>query len=196
MGSNEMKNTGERIVTEEKRKSMTVSQILLVAILIAAGVIMKLFIGSLFSAGMKPNFAIAMYCLAILLVRPNIKEAVIIGLLTGVVSQFFLPGAPYLNLVSEPIGAAVMAILVNMKHRLGGPLMPAVTTFITTVVSGSIFALLIYALFFTGGSSTAPAPFAVFLGIIFGTAAVNCVIVQILYIPIAHVLKVNVKDSK
>ena len=42
---------------------------------------------------MKPNFIIAMYCLAILLIRPRLSEALIIGILAGIVSQFF-PGHP------------------------------------------------------------------------------------------------------
>ena len=130
-----------------------------------------------------------MYCLAILLVRPRFKEAAVIGLLAGAVCQFF-PGTPYLNFPSEMAGALVMALFAKMGGRFGGFLMPAISAFITTVVSGGVFMALLYALFFSGGA-TAPTPFAVFAGIIFGTAAVNCVIVQVLYIPIAAALKMR-----
>ena len=68
--------------------------------------------------------------------------------------------------------------------------MPAVSTFVTTVVSGGVFMALLYALFFSGGT-TAPAPLAVFAGIIFGTAAVNSIIVQVLYIPVSAALKMR-----
>lgn len=177
------------VAVEERAAGLSVSQIMLVAMLLAAGAVMKFFIGSIFSAGMKPNFIIAMYCLAILLVRPRFKEAAVIGLLAGAVCQFF-PGTPYLNFPSEMAGALVMALFAKMGGRFGGFLMPAISAFITTVVSGGVFMALLYALFFSGGA-TAPAPFAVFAGIIFGTAAVNCVIVQVLYIPIAAALKMR-----
>ena len=42
---------------------------------------------------MKPNFIIAMYCLAILLIRPRLSESLIIGIMSGNVYQFF-PGTP------------------------------------------------------------------------------------------------------
>ena len=85
---------------EEKRSELGLEQIMAVALLLAAGAVLKFFIGSLFAVGMKPNFIIAMYCLAILLVKPTLKEALIIGLLAGAVCQFF-PGTPYINVISE-----------------------------------------------------------------------------------------------
>jgi hypothetical protein len=48
------------------------------------------FVGSMFTV-MKPNFIIAMYCLAILLIRPKFIEAIIIGVLAGALCQVF-PG--------------------------------------------------------------------------------------------------------
>lgn len=170
-------------------EGLSVAQIMLAAVLLAAGAVMKFFIGSIFSAGMKPNFIIAMYCLAILLVRPRFREAAIIGLLAGAVCQFF-PGTPYLNFPSELAGALVMALFVKLGGGSCGFFMPALSTFVTTVVSGGVFMALLYALFFSGGT-TAPAPLALFAGIIFGTAAVNCVIVQLLYIPISAALRVG-----
>ena len=106
-------------MVEERSAGLSVAQIMLVAVLLAAGAVMKFFIGSIFSAGMKPNFIIAMYCLAILLVRPRFKEAAIIGLLAGAVCQFF-PGTPYLNFPSELAGALVMALFARMDGRAGG----------------------------------------------------------------------------
>ena len=70
-----------------------------------------------FSAGLKPNFIIAMYCLAILLIRPKVYEALLIGIIAGAVCQFF-PGTPYVNLISEPIGAVVMALDVYKRQAL------------------------------------------------------------------------------
>lgn len=191
----EITEAAERTVSAEKKTSgLSVSQIMLVAVLLAAGAVLKFFIGSIFSVGMKPNFIIAMYCLAILLVKPKFKEAVIIGLLAGAVCQFF-PGTPYLNFPSELAGAVVMALFVKAGRRAGGFLMPAISTFISTVASGGTYAALLYLLFFSKGAD-APAPLAVFLGIIFGTATINAVIVQLLYIPVATAMHLRGDTQK
>ncbi|WP_281680658.1 tryptophan transporter [Synergistes jonesii] len=182
------------MAAEKKAAGLSVSQIMLVALLLASGAVMKFFIGSIFSAGMKPNFIIAMYCLAILLVKPKLKDAFIIGLLAGAVCQFF-PGTPYINFPSEAAGAAVMALFVMAGRRAGGALMPALSTFVSTVVSGGVFMILLYALFFSGGSRV-PAPLALFLGIIFGTAAVNALIVQLLYLPVAAAMRIRADVKK
>ena len=195
MNGKEIKAANERTVAAEKKAAgLSVSQIMLVALLLASGAVMKFFIGSIFSAGMKPNFIIAMYCLAILLVKPKLKDALIIGLLAGAVCQFF-PGTPYLNFPSEAAGAAVMALFVMAGRRAGGALMPALSTFVSTVVSGGVFMILLYALFFSGGSRV-PAPLALFLGIIFGTAAVNALIVQLLYLPVAAAMRLRADVKK
>ena len=195
MNGKEIKAANERTVAAEKKAAgLSVSQIMLVALLLASGAVMKFFIGSIFSAGMKPNFIIAMYCLAILLVKPKLKDALIIGLLAGAVCQFF-PGTPYLNFPSEAAGAAVMALFVMAGRRAGGALMPALSTFVSTVVSGGVFMILLYALFFSGGSRV-PAPLALFLGIIFGTAAVNALIVQLLYLPVAAAMRIRADVKK
>lgn len=44
-----------------------------------------------------------------------------------------------------------------------------------------------YAAFYAG-ASIVPTPLAAFLGIIFGTAAINAVIVQVLYLPLRSAL--------
>lgn len=179
-----------RTVTRTKEEGLSLRQIMLVALLLAAGAVLKFFVGSLFAVGMKPNFIIAMYCLAILLVRPTIKESIIIGLLAGAVCQFF-PGTPYLNFASEAAGAVVMALFVKAmpvgKSRF---FMPAIATFLSTAISGSLFMAELFALFFSSGAA-APAPAMVFAGIIVGTAAINAIIVQVLYAPAAAALRLS-----
>lgn len=177
-----------RQVEQEKKGGLTVSDILLIAILLAAGAVLKFFVGSLFSVGMKPNFIIAMYCLAILLIKPKFSYAFIIGILAGVVCQFF-PGTPYVNLVSEPVGAVVMALLMQVPFlqikRLN--LRPIVATFLSTLASGFVFILLLYFAFYSG-VNVEPMPLPVFLAIIFGTATINAIMVQILYLPLKLVM--------
>ncbi len=179
-----------RTIVRTKDEGLSLRQIMLVALLLAAGAVLKFFVGSLFAVGMKPNFIIAMYCLAILLVRPTLKEAAVIGLLAGAVCQFF-PGTPYLNFASEAAGAVVMALFVKPLRGGRAPFfMPALAAFITTAVSGGIFMAELYGLFFSSGAA-APAPAAVFAGIIIGTAAVNAVIVQMLYAPASAALRLS-----
>lgn len=52
--------------------------LILTAVLLAAGAVLKFFAGSVINiGGMKPNFIIAMYCLAILLIRPSLPRAAV-----------------------------------------------------------------------------------------------------------------------
>ena len=173
----------KRMVIEEQRRGLSAADVILVGVLLAAGAVLKFFVGSLFSAGLKPNFIIAMYCLAILLIRPKVYEALLIGIIAGAVCQFF-PGTPYVNLISEPIGAVVMALLTRLPLDLKRfSLKPAVGTFLSTLVSGMVFILTLYLAFYSG-ASVEPMQMAVFLAIVFGTAVANTVIVQVLYIPL------------
>ena len=86
-------------------------QLALVAVLIAIGAVLRMFTPPI--AGITPNFVIAMYCLAILLIRPNPGGAVGIGLVGGAVAMMFSKSPiPSLNLVSEPAGALACALTV------------------------------------------------------------------------------------
>ena len=130
-------------ITEKKTGLSSVSNLILIGVLLAAGAVLKLFLSSYFTV-MKPNFVIAMYCLAILLIKPKVYEGAIIGILAGAICQFF-PGTP-------------------------------------------AFVGVMYAAFYMG-ASIVPTPLAAFMGIIFGTAAINAVIVQILVLPIKAALR-------
>ncbi|MDR2521914.1 MAG: hypothetical protein LBC72_05110 [Spirochaetaceae bacterium] len=169
-------------------KGLSIRDLLLIGILLAAGAVLKFFAGTVINFGMKPNFIIAMYCLAILIVRPRLAEAAIIGLLSGAVCQFF-PGQPFINFASELAGAAAMCLLARIPlEKLKIPVKPAITTFLSTLVSGFSFIGVMYLMYYSGANIT-PAPLAIFLAIILGTATINAVIVQILYLPLAHFLK-------
>lgn len=173
----------KRVVVKEKKSGLSTADVLLVGVLLAVGAVLKFFVGSLFTAGMKPNFIIAMYCLAILLIRPKFIEAIVIGIIAGAICQVF-PGTPYINLISEPVGAIVMAILVILPLQIGKlNLKPVVATFLSTLASGFTFISVLYAAFYAG-ASVKTIPIGVFIGIIFGTAIVNAIIVQVLYIPL------------
>ncbi len=74
------------VAAPQKQAGLSTQDLILIAVLLAAGAVLKLTVGSLLSSmGMKPNFVIAMYCLAIILTRPKVGQAVVIGLLAGLV---------------------------------------------------------------------------------------------------------------
>ena len=127
----------KRTVAVEEKKGFSVQDLIVVAVLLAAGAVLKLVVGSFVNFfGMKPNFIIASYCLAILLTRPKIYQAAIIGLLAGAICQF-LPGTPWLNLISELVGAVAMGLLIRVPKKLGRfDANPKVSTFVSTVLSG------------------------------------------------------------
>lgn len=78
----------KRAVSKKNESGLSVRDLILIAVLLAAGAVLKLTVSSFFSfAGMKPNFIIAMYCLAIILVRPKFGQSLVIGLLAGLICQ-------------------------------------------------------------------------------------------------------------
>lgn len=182
-----MENREKRVVKEEVKKGLSISDIILVAVLLAAGFVLKFFAGSFINiGGMKPNFIIAMYCLAILIIRPKVYEAAIIGLLAGAVCQFF-PGTPYINLISELLGATLMGLLLRLPMRIGKfSLHPIVATFLSTELSGGIYTVCLFA--FAGADI---ATMATYVPIVFFTGVLNAVIVQVLYLPLNAAFKKN-----
>ena len=174
----------KRVIETQEKKGLQVVDIILIAVLLAAGAVLKYFVGSVVNFfGMKPNFVIAMYCLAILLIRPKLYEAAIIGLLAGAICQV-LPGTPYLNFISELLGAVAMGLLIKVPMQIKKlDLNPIVATFISTVISGGSFTLCL--LFFMHYETSA---LVAYVPIVLGTATINAILVQILYIPLKKVL--------
>ncbi|WP_261428510.1 ATP-binding cassette domain-containing protein [Xiamenia xianingshaonis] len=170
---------------------LTVQDLILVAVLLAAGAVLKLTVSSFLSfAGMKPNFIIAMYCLAIILVRPSIAQSVIIGLLAGLMCQIpMLNATPWVNIASETLGALACGLLIRVPMQAGKVnLNPPVATFLSTVVSGYAFAIIVGVAL---NGLSLPVTLATYAIMVFGTAAINCIVVTVLDIPLRKVLKRN-----
>ncbi|WP_241155956.1 tryptophan transporter [Adlercreutzia sp. ZJ154] len=178
----------KREVKETRDKGLSVRDLILIAVLLAAGAVLKLTVSSFLSfGGMKPNFMIAMYCLAIILVRPNVGQAAIIGLLTGLISQIpMLNATPWVNIASETLGATICGLLILIPIKAGKlDLNPLVTTFLSTVVSGYTFAIIVGLM----NGLNIGAILITYAVMVFGTACINCVIVEILALPLSRVLK-------
>ena len=99
----------KRIVNDVAATGLrNINNLILVGIMMAVGVVLRLCAGFLALGNMHPNFLIATYCLSILMIRPNFKEAAIIGFISGCISQIGT-SMPWLGLLSETIGAVTMA---------------------------------------------------------------------------------------
>ncbi|HCR74402.1 MAG TPA: hypothetical protein DIW26_08600 [Ruminococcus sp.] len=183
------KTAARRIVKKEEKSGLELKSIILIGVLLAAGAVLKFFVGSVVNfGGMKPNFIIAMYCLAIMLIKPKFHESVIIGIIAGITCQFF-PGTPYINIASEAIGAAAMCLLIHLPLKVKKvDFRPAVCTFLATLVSGFTYLGLLYVMLYAG-ADVQPTALGVFAGIIFGTAIINTIIVSILYAPMKLAFK-------
>ena len=161
----------KRNVQKTETKGFSIQNLILVAVLLAAGQVLKMTLGTaLSSIGVKPNFIIAMYCLAILLIRPTLVQALIIGLLAGAINQIN-PATPYLNFISEPLGALAMYLMIRIPMKVGKlDLNPIVATCRYLFMGANIADL--------------PAN----LTVVFGTATVNAIIVKALHVPMRKVL--------
>jgi hypothetical protein len=182
-----------------KKTGITVTDILIVAVLIAAGAVLKSTANTIFAfTPLKPNMVIAMYGLAILLIRPRFFEGLSIGLIAGVVCMF-LPGVavPYANVVSETVGAVAMVLLMKIPFDLKikkVSFRPAILTFFVTLSSGFTFFLMLNVLILSGMEINFMG-IGVFSGIIFGTAAANAVIVFILFPALSMVVRRKTNDK-
>ena len=173
----------------QAKQGLTTQDLILIAVLLAAGAVLKLTVASFLSfAGMKPNFVIAMYCLAIILTRPKLPQAIVIGLLAGVMCQIpMLNATPLVNIPSEVLGALACGLLIHIPLKAGEKLdlNPIVTTFLSTVVSGYTFAIIVGMM----NGLEIPVIFVTYAVMVFGTATFNAILVQILTPLLRKVLK-------
>ena len=174
-----------RTVSESAKDGglVDVKSLVLLAILLAAGFILNLTIGNaLAMTGIKPQFIIAAYALAILLTDAGVGQAALYGVIAACVCQLST-SVPGLNFLSETVAAVIMALLV--KTGIGGKrLNPLVATFVTTLVSGALFAV--------GGTLIAGFALAtavVKVPMVLGTAVFDAVVVQLLAIPLGRVFQ-------
>ena len=184
------------VSAEGQSQGLSTQDLILIAVLLAAGAVLKLTVGSfLASFGMKPNFIIAMYCLAIMLTKPKLGQSAVIGLMAGLICQLpMLNATPGLNIVSELLGAVVCGLLIRVPMNLGGKLdiNPLVNTFVSTVVSGGTFALMaIYINVINNPSSdtTVVVALTAYALIVVGTATFNAILNQAITPLMRKVLK-------
>lgn len=163
---------------------LDVKPLVLLAILLAAGFILNMTLGNALAiVGIKPQFIIAAYALAILLTDAVLVQAAVFGVISACVIQL-TTSIPGLNFATELAGALVMAALIKANINVGGKnIAPLVATFLTTLISGVLFAVL-----GTVIMGAALPTVAVKVPLVLGTAVFNAIVVQALYIPLNKVL--------
>ena len=184
-----MASTEARAVSASAKSNglVDIKSLVLLAILLAAGFILNMTVGNaLATVGIKPQFIIAAYALAIILTRANLVQSVIYAVVSACVIQI-TTSIPGLNFLTETVAAIVMCSLCGLcglDHKSGGfALTLFVATFLTTLVSGALFAVI--------GTVMMGAPIAsamVKVPLVLGTAVFNAAVVQALYIPLVKVL--------
>jgi hypothetical protein len=163
----------------EEKQGLGVRSIAACAILLAVGTILHLISPSL--GGITPNWTIAMYCIAINLVRPTFKQALGIGAVAGALNIPTSKSAfPYGNMASEPLGALVCALIVHLQTEflLGRfSLKPGISAGVATVASGATFITIL--------KLVLSLPMHVYLyamwPVVLTVAAVNAVVTQTLF---------------
>lgn len=180
--------TGKKrtVIADQEKKGFSTRDLILIAVLLAAGAVLKLTVSSFLTfAGMKPNFMIAMYCLAIILTRPKVYQAGVIGLITGFISQIpMLNATPLVNIASELVGALVCGILLaaflrvaKNNNTMQNIVFPFIITFIATVFSGYTFALIVGCAM---NGMPVVAVLVTYAVMVLGTAVLNSILVAIL----------------
>lgn len=173
----------KRVIAAEKQTGLkSINNLILVGIMMAVGVVLRLCASFLVLGNMHPNFLIATYCLSILIIRPNVKEAAIIGFISGCISQIGTSMA-WIGLISETVGAVSICLLVMIP--MPKFIKALVTTFLTTLISGFAFVGL------AAVTYANPMPMVQFLNmalVTVVTAALNCVIVAVLSIPVDKII--------
>ncbi|MDD7363944.1 MAG: hypothetical protein SOZ36_00340 [Atopobiaceae bacterium] len=169
---------------------LDVRALVLLAVLLAAGMILNFTVGkaiSGFSGGLiSPEFIISAFCLTILVVRPKVGEALVIGLISAAVIQVTTT-SPFIDFAAEGVAAMLMAQIVRVGMRGAAKrFVPFVGTLVTTVVSGVIFMLIKIAL--VGAASQLV---AAMLPVVIASGAFNAILVQALYLPIRKALKIE-----
>lgn len=183
--------TQPRTVQTADRGKLDIRALVLLAILLAAGFILNFTLGkaiSTMSGGMiSPEFIISAFCITILVVRPSIPQALVIGLISAAVIQLTTT-SPFIDFAAEGVSAMLMAGIVSAAAKKGSvsPVAAAVATFVTTAVSGVIFMVIKIAMV---GAAEQLA--AAMLPVIMLTAVFNAILVAALYVPIKKALKLN-----
>ncbi|MFZ3580259.1 tryptophan transporter [Virgibacillus sp. DJP39] len=137
--------------------------------------------------GMKPDMLLSMMFLGIMLF-PKLKYVVLVSIVTAVVSALttLVPGGQIANLIDKPITALIFfGLFLLVKDKINGNIGAPVLAAIGTIISGTIFLFsAIYIVGLMGGAFT-----VLFITIVLPTAAVNALVMAIVYPVVQKIMK-------
>lgn len=188
MSQNNTANAPRTVKTADTG-AFDIKELVLYAVLLAAGIILNFFVSKPLAAvvpGISPEFIISSFCLMILVTRPSVPKAMVIGLIAGVIIQI-TASVKGPDLVAETVAAAVMALIVKFgMNGAAKSFVPAVGAFVTTFLSGCIYAVIV-ALFIRADAAI----FFAMVPVVAATGVFNAILVTALYIPIKKALKLG-----
>lgn len=173
-----------RTVASPIRCEAAIGSLVLLAALLAAGFILNLTVGNALAAtGIKPQFIISAYTLAILLTGADVRQAAVFGLISAAVIQFST-SIPGLNFATELAGATCAALIGRACLRIAGrDVTPLAAGGLATLVSGTLFAVAGTLLM-----GTALPTALVKVPLVLGTTVFNALVVQCLSAPLRAAL--------
>ncbi|MDZ5470207.1 tryptophan transporter [Bacillus sp. 31A1R] len=159
---------------------MNTKNLVALSLLVGMGAVLHAVVPGLI-LGMKPDMMLTMMFLGIILFAEK-KNVLLLGLVTGLISGITttFPGGLFPNIFDKPLTAFVFfGLFLALKKFQTSIVSVAILTAVGTVISGIVF--LTSAYFIVG----LPGPFvALFGGVVLPTAAVNTIVMVVLY-PVA-----------
>jgi hypothetical protein len=137
--------------------------------------------------GMRPDMLLAMMFLGIILF-PKVKYVVLLSILTGIMSALTttVPGGQLANIIDKPVTALLfLGLFLLIRNRVNGNISAPILTAVGTAISGSIFLLTV--LYIVGLMEGAFLP--MFLAIVIPAAAVNTIVMAVIYPVVQGILK-------
>lgn len=164
---------------------MNTKNLVALALLVGMGTVLHAVVPGFF-LGMKPDMMLTMMFLGIVLF-PDKKSVLLLGLATGIISGITttFPGGLFPNIIDKFVTSFVFfALFLALNKYSKSIISVAVLTAVGTVISGIVFlgsAYLIVGL---------PGPFAaLFATVVLPAAAVNTIVMIVLYPVAASILK-------
>jgi len=170
---------------------MRSQDIAIIGILLACAAIARL-AANIIPTPIVSNLAIGFYCLAIILTRPKISEALGIGFIAGIICAMISHSIyPPANLISEPIGVLVCLTVYGLLENRT-KFSAEITTFLATCASGFTFVLVALVMAASAISLRFDGMLPFFIAmtpIVVGTALANSIVVGLLVRPATRVIK-------
>jgi hypothetical protein len=113
-----------------------------VALLLAVGTVLRIIMPA-YGAGMKPDVALAMLFIIIVL-KPKPKVVLISGIIAGILAALTtgFPGGQIPNIIDKPLTAMfALGIVTLLKGRIHDAFIACLLSVVATIFSGTVFML-------------------------------------------------------